>query len=83
MMRAGDEPLAVYRDRIAGGIFDFDILRLIGRLLRRDRQPEHVVVRLAPRILEDAALVADVHQIAVHRVGFLGGHRHRNLLLAA
>ena len=52
-----------------------------GACLRRDRQPEHIVVRLAPGILQDAALVADVHQVAVHRIGLLGGDRHRNLVL--
>ena len=38
---------------------------LVGRLLGRDRELEHVVVRRAPRVLEDAALVAHVQQVAV------------------
>ncbi len=57
--RGRREALAVHRDRIALFVLDLDVFRGVGRLLRRDRHLEHVVVRSAPRILEDAALVAD------------------------
>ena len=50
---------------------DLDVLRLVRRLLRRHGQQEHVLVRLAPRILEDAAFVADVQQVAVGAVRLL------------
>src|SRR5579872_34090 len=75
------EPLAIDRDRIALRIFDLDILGLVRRILRRNGQAEHILIGLAPRILEDAALVADVHKVAIHRVGFLRRDSQRNFLL--
>ncbi len=54
---------------------------LSGAFSGDDRQREHVVVRLAPRILEDAALVADVQQVAVGAVGLLARHRNGDAVL--
>ncbi len=47
---------------------DLHVLRLVGSLLRRAGQHEHVLVRLVPRIFQDAALVADVPDVAVAAV---------------
>src|SRR5580704_12074333 len=74
--------LAVDRDRIAAEVFDFDILRLVRRVFGRDREAKHVVVRLAPRVLEDAALVAYMDEVAIHRVRLLGGGGEGNILFA-
>src|SRR5580658_8181642 len=74
--------LAVDRDRIAAEVFDFDVLGLVRRVFGRDGEAKHVVVRLAPRVLEDAALVAYMDEVAIHRVRLLGGDGEGNFLLA-
>jgi len=56
--------------------------RLVRSILGRHAQPEHVLVllvtRVEPGILQDSAFVADMQQIAVHRIGFLRRDRHRD-----
>ena len=72
--------LAVDANGVAGLEVDLDVLGPVGSLLGRDAEEEHVLVRLAPRVLQDAALVADVQQVTVGAVRLLARHRHRNPL---
>jgi hypothetical protein len=60
---------------------DQDLGRRVGRLLGRPREQEHALVGRAPRVLEDSALVRDVHQVAVHRVGLRERRGHRDAVL--
>ena len=55
--------------------------RLIRRVLRRPGPDEHVVGRRAPGILEDSALVGDVHRVAIHRVRLRLGRGDRDAVL--
>ena len=76
----GRHLLAVDRDAVAGLEIELDVLRLVRRLFRRDAEQEHVRGRLDPRVLQDAALEADVEQIAVGAVGLLRADRHGDAL---
>ncbi len=57
---------------------DGDLLRLVGRSLRADRPLVHGLFRLVPGVLQQAALVAQVPQVAVAAVDRLlgGGDGH-------
>ncbi|MFS8628689.1 MAG: hypothetical protein FWJ73_04935 [Limnochordales bacterium] len=69
----------VHRHRVAFLKADLHVLRLVGGLVGRHGPAEHVFRRLLGRILQDAALVADVPEIAVHAVRLVLGHRHRDV----
>ena len=62
-------------------------LGLVRGGLRARRKFEHARILgskgIEPRILQDTALVADVEQVSVHRVGLLGARLHRDLVSAA
>ncbi len=62
--------------KIHGYFFAF-----VGRVARVHGELEHVGGRLVPRIFKDAALVADVQQIAVHAVGFFRADIDRYVVL--
>jgi hypothetical protein len=78
--RNRSEALAVYGHRRALLEVDLDIGGLVRRFFRRNRQLEHVLVRLVPGILQDAALKADMEQVFVGTVGIFLGHRHRDIV---
>src|SRR5262249_15216240 len=75
------EPLAVDRDRVAALELDLEDARLGRRVLGIARALEHLRIGLAPRILEHAALVAGVQQVAIDRVRLVDGGLDRNLVL--
>ena len=72
---AGRELLAVHRDAVALLEIEFDVFRLVRRVLGRDGELEHALVRLRrriePRILEDAGLVGNMEEVAIHRIRLL------------
>src|SRR6266852_9960845 len=72
---------AVYRDWVAARVLDLDVLRLVGSFFGRDRQAEHVAIRLSPWVFEHATLEADMDEVAIHRIGFFRRDRNRNFLL--
>jgi hypothetical protein len=76
--RHGAEAPAVDRDGVARLELDLNVRRHVGRLLGRAGQQEHLLGGLGPGVFEDAALVGDVEEIPVHRVGPRGGCRHRD-----
>ena len=88
-VRAGEAvEVGHQRDRVQGAAVhggrrpalepDLDDRGGVGRPLRIHGQPVHPRRRLGPRILEDAALEAQMPEILVHAVGPLAGHRHRH-----
>ncbi len=60
---------------------DLYVARLVGRIGHRFRPLEHVLRRLDPGVLQDAALDAAPPQVLVSGVGALLGHRHGDLVL--
>ena len=83
-IEAGKQGQGLHADPVQGHrITLLEINLQVGRPLRRlfrgDRQREHGLVRLVPRILEDAALKADMQQVLVGAVGLFLGHRHRDV----
>src|SRR5215469_10317040 len=79
----GGQAVPINRYRYPCLEVDLDIARLVGRALRRAGQYEYVLRWLGPRVLEYSALIADVHQIAVHRIGLVLGRGNRNAMLVA
>jgi hypothetical protein len=77
----GRQPLAVDRHRAPVLEADPDLARRVRRLLGRAREDEHALVGRAPRVLEDPALVGDVHEVAVHRVGLRERRGDRDAVL--
>ena len=81
------EGLAVHRDAVAAHELKGHDLRLVRSLLRACGELEHPAILgskgIEPRILQNPALVADMKEISVHRVGFLGTGLHRDLVTAA
>ena len=55
---------------------DLHVPRLVRGRLRRDGEAEHRFVGLVPRVFEDSALVADMHEVSVHAVRLCLAHRH-------
>ena len=62
---------AVDRDDVTLREGQLDRGRRVRGLFRRDRPAPHRLLGLGPGILEDTALVGDVQQVGVHRVGRL------------
>ena len=81
-MREGDHD-AVHGHGISVPIGHDDVAGLVGSVLRRARPAEELLGRFGPGILEDAALVADVERVRVHRVGLLRRHLDGNLVRLA
>ena len=67
----GVQRRAVHRHRVAVVEIDLHPSRAVGRALRRDGAREHRLVRSDPRILQRLALVGDVQEVGVGRVGRL------------
>ena len=68
------KPLTVHADGITLFVRDDDVFRCIGSVLGVRRPAEHVLGRLVPGVLEDAAFITDVEQVGVHRVRLLCGN---------
>src|SRR3569833_422222 len=66
------ELVAIDRDGVALDVLDLDHPRLVRRLARIARALEHLRIGFLPRILEDAALVARVEQVAIDGVRLVG-----------
>ena len=84
--RGGAHRLAVQAHYVAAGKFEFDIGCLIGCVFRAHAPAPHVLFRLRPGVLQLVALVGDMQQVGIHRVGrFLlrPGVIHRNIVLLA
>ena len=85
--RQGVKVPAVHGDTVPLDEIQRHDLSLVRGLLGTGGELEHGAVLgsegIEPRILEDSALVADVKQITVHRVGFLGARLDGNLVTAA
>src|SRR5215467_3024922 len=79
----GGQAVPINRHRYPCLEVDLDIARLVGRALGRAGQYEYVLRRLGPRVLEYSSLIADVHQIAVHRIGLVLGRCNWNVMLVA
>jgi hypothetical protein len=78
---SGFRLLAVHGDRVALLEIDLTSSGLFGAFSGETVSLNMSSVGRVPGILEDAALVADVQQVAVHRIGLLGGDRDGNLVL--
>jgi hypothetical protein len=81
------ELLAVHGDAVALLEVEGDVLGLVRGVLGEDGEGVEVVAVLQvagvePRVLEDAGLVADVEEVAVHREGLLGAGLHGDALLS-
>src|SRR5712671_3299270 len=59
----------VHRDDVASAVVQLGVLAAPGSLFGRHGPAPHVLLGLARGVLEDAALVRNVEQIRVHRVG--------------
>ncbi|MNM62174.1 hypothetical protein D3C81_734970 [compost metagenome] len=74
--------LAVQRYTVTLQEFKLQIFRFVRRVFRRVRQQEHfLVLRSAgvePRVLQHAALIADVQQVAVHGIRLRRRSLYRN-----
>src|ERR1039457_4477456 len=69
--RRGPEPLAIHGRRQAGREGDRDALGHVRRLLGIDRELEHRGLGLEPGLFQRAALVREMPEVAVARVGIL------------
>ncbi|OPZ76375.1 MAG: hypothetical protein BWY77_01916 [bacterium ADurb.Bin431] len=70
---AGDDRAVAavgHLDRVAVGELDLEQGLRIGGPLRRDRPAENLLVGTEERVLEDAGLMADMHEVFVLAVGF-------------
>src|SRR5262245_61640327 len=76
------QSLAIDGDGVAGLEVDQHLDGDVGRLFRGIREDEHLVRRRRPRVLQDAALVGDVEEVAIRAVGSLGRHRYRDVVTA-
>ena len=76
-----DSCIAVDRDGLAFFEADRDLLGLSGAFSGDLVQQKDILRRRGPRVFENAALVGDVHQVAVHRVRFFGAVGDRNAVL--
>ena len=82
------ELLAVHRDAIALHEIEFDELRFVRRVFGQHGERGEItailqIVGIKPRVFENAGLVGDVQEVAVHRIRFLGAGLHGNLVLGA
>ena len=80
--------LAVHGNAVAVLEFEFDERGFVRGIFRKDRERGEVITilripRVEPRVFQDASLIADVQEIAVHAEGLLGARLHRDLLLFA
>src|SRR5581483_1777131 len=57
------------RDDVSATVFEFDVLRPVRRFPRGDGDAPHRLLGLEVGVLQNAALVGDVQQIGVHRIG--------------
>ena len=67
------ELFAVQADGVAFFEIDFNVLFLVRRLLRADRELVHLLVRLVPGVFQDSALVGEVEDVAIAAVDVLFG----------
>ena len=78
------ERLAIDGHTVSLDEIERDHLGLVRGLFRTGREFEHPTIcrskGVEPRILQDSALIADVEQIAVHRVGLLSTGLDRHLV---
>ena len=71
-------PLPVKGNHVTVGEVQVQVGGLVGGLLRAGSPPPHLGGRLRPGILQWAALVGDVEQVGVHRIGRTGTPFHLN-----
>ena len=71
-------PLPVESYYVTVGEVQIQVGSLVGGLLRAGSPPPHLGGRLCPGILQWAALVGDVEQVGVHRIGRTGTPFHLN-----
>ena len=84
---ARGEFFAVHRDAVAFHEIEFHVFRFVRRVFRRDGEFEHRLVlrrgRIEPRIFQNAGLVGNMEEIAIHRIRLLEGSFDRDLMLRA
>ena len=78
---------AIDGDAVAAQEIERDVFGFVGRVLGGDAELEHVFVRgregVQPRVFEDAGFEGDVQEVAVHRIGLLGGGLDGDAFLGA
>ena len=84
---AGREFLAVHRDAIALHEVKFDVFGLVRRILGRDGKLKHALVGVGrgvkPRVFQNAGLVGNVEQVAIHRIRLFEGSFDGDFVLSA
>src|SRR5690606_22515578 len=64
--------LAVDGDDVALLVLELDVGRLVRCILRGHGPQPHILFGLGARVLEQVALIGDVQQVGIHRIGRLG-----------